>query len=806
MVSGLDEMFGQLDKDKALRPPTSVPTVTGQKDESIGGMFSILDQDKKIRATSNLTDAQQIKPDQAAQALKASRALGIPAPAVEENLEQAQQSVQLQSNVSELDNSPKLTGFLADNPLAARLAQDDLPNLSAFEKLMSAAVDVGKYAVSAPGAPGGGLVRDAEKFGRAITSGLLPRAGSQLYGAAAVLPGIADQIAQTMDDAAAFVTGTERRKIVGTPGVESWLLAQQKSARAVADRWTGLDPNAGLIERSVISGFESAGQNLLTIPLGFANTARVSGEKLMLGTMGLMVGGQSYGEGREAGLSPFQSTLYGMQDATAEIVTEKYLGAAGLLRQMKAGAPAAKLFAYEMMKEVPGEIGATLWQNFNKWTNVNPDKTVAEFLDEQPEAVVQTVISTLVGGTTQIGAVKLMEKAIAPGVREQIKADQAEQAAAVMQQLDQLTVASKLRERDPDSFNQFVKQLAEDGPVKDLYISSEALMQSGINLQEMAAMVPSMSEQIQAVATGSDLRIPVEDFMTQIAGTELSKALMPHLKTEVDGMSQTEAQEYIKTQGERLQQEVEKTLQDQEARDEFRNSVKAVETNIMAQLDATGRFTGDVNQPYSTLIAARYGTLASQLGITAEQAFEKYPLRIQAQGVDGNTLSQAMEPLGEQPTVSTDAAWEAKDRDRNTDKGSTDLKALTEDIKKNGIKNPITITVSTKDGTGYVTDGNNRLAAAKAAGIKNIPYRLETTDVKFTPEESAKAKPVKDLGIDLAQFKAKPKSKQAQEAEDWLKSFNEGALKQGPRDAHTEQTVEYRKRISVLESIMECMG
>jgi hypothetical protein len=805
MVSGLDEMFGQLDKDKALRPPTSVPTVTGQKDESIGGMFSILDQDKKIRATSNLTDAQQIKPDQAAQALKASRALGIPAPAVEENLEQAQQSVQLQSNVNELDNSPKLTGFLADNPLAARLAQDDLPNLSAFEKLMRAAVDVGKYAVSAPGALGGGLASDLKKAGGAVVSGV-PAAGAGLYGAVAPFAGMADQFTQAIDDAAAFVTGTPRRQIVGTPGPESWLLGQQKSAKETAERWMGMDKNAGLVQRAVLSGFQSAGQNLLTLPLGFANTARVSGEKLMLGTMGLMVGGQSYGEGREAGLSPFQSTLYGMQDATAEIVTEKYLGAAGLLRQMKAGAPAAKLFAYEMMKEVPGEIGATLWQNFNKWTNVNPDKTVAEFLDEQPEAVVQTVISTLVGGTTQIGAVKLMEKAIAPGVREQIKADQAEQAAAVMQQLDQLTVASKLRERDPDSFNQFVKQLAEDGPVKDLYISSEALMQSGINLQEMAAMVPSMSEQIQAVATGSDLRIPVEDFMTQIAGTELSKALMPHLKTEVDGMSQTEAQEYIKTQGERLQQEVEKTLQDQEARDEFRNSVKAVETNIMAQLEATGRFTGNVNQPYSTLIAARYGTLASQLGITAEQAFEKYPLRIQAQGVDGNTLSQVMEPLGEQPTVSTDAAWEAKDRDRNTDKGSTDLKALTEDIKKNGIKNPITITVSTKDGMGYVTDGNNRLAAAKAAGIKNIPYRLETTDVKFTPEESAKAKPVKDLGIDLAQFKAKPKSKQAQEAEDWLKSFNEGTLKQGPRDAYTEQTVEYRKRISVLESIMECMG
>ena len=126
--------------------------------------------------------------------------------------------------------------------------------------------------------------------------------------------------------------------------------------------------------------------------------------------------------------------------------------------------------------------------------------------------------------------------------------------------------------------------------------------------------------------------------------------------------------------------------------------------------------------------------------------------------------------------------WKAKDRDRAVESNSTDLEALREDIARNGIKEPIVITVSTADGLGYVTDGNNRLTAARQLGLEKIPYRIETTNVPFTREQRAKAKSINALGITDKELVAPKKSKQALEAEAWLKEFNQsGAVPKSQR-------------------------
>jgi len=57
--------------------------------------------------------------------------------------------------------------------------------------------------------------------------------------------------------------------------------------------------------------------------------------------------------------------------------------------------------------------------------------------------------------------------------------------------------------------------------------------------------------------------------------------------------------------------------------------------------------------------------------------------------------------------------------------GSADnsLEELVEDIKKNGIKTPITLQIDSNNNA-LIVEGNTRLAAAKKLGIKNIPVRI----------------------------------------------------------------------------------
>lgn len=78
---------------------------------------------------------------------------------------------------------------------------------------------------------------------------------------------------------------------------------------------------------------------------------------------------------------------------------------------------------------------------------------------------------------------------------------------------------------------------------------------------------------------------------------------------------------------------------------------------------------------------------------------------------------------------------------------STDLVELTKNVSKEGVKTPIEITYSEPDGMALVTDGNNRIAAATAAGVSDVPVKFVRTEVPFTDAQRAKAKPIAELGL-----------------------------------------------------------
>jgi ParB-like nuclease domain len=134
--------------------------------------------------------------------------------------------------------------------------------------------------------------------------------------------------------------------------------------------------------------------------------------------------------------------------------------------------------------------------------------------------------------------------------------------------------------------------------------------------------------------------------------------------------------------------------------------------------------------------------------------------------------AKAVPPPGSTNTtfrVKTDTAWKMKDVDRNVTPSSTDLPKLTADVTKNGVKTPITVTVHKESGLARVTDGNNRLAAARAAGQSDVPMKIKYTDVPFQEDEAAKAITIKELGFKPENLPVPPpKSAAAQSVDDWL--------------------------------------
>lgn len=571
-----------------------------------------IEQRKSQQFLGQIDQALGVNPDKYSADKQTAKLLARPVAAVEALPQDAERDAKVKTLQDNTANAPVLKQQYTDADFA-KLAHDDSAPLSAIEALVGAA----KYVTSAPDAPRGGLLSDIGMAARSIASGA-PRLSGGIWGAGAAVPGL-----------------------LGLTDAEQWMLQQQKNAQGLANRIQGLDPKAGLVEKSVMSGFQSAGQNLVMLPFGLARGATEVGTNAILTMMGISTGGESYAKAREKGVSPYQAAAYGIEDAAAEVVFEKYLGVGGFLQNVKAGAGAGKLFVYELSKELPGEVATTLVQNFNEWGNVNPDKSVAQFLSEQPEAIAQTVISTLVGGGTQIGAIKTAEKVLGTFADTEAQMQQAEAQRAMLEQLSALAASSKLKARDTETFQRFMDAATDGTPVQDLYISGQVLMQSGIG-EQLAQALPTVAEQLPAaLASDGFVRIPTAQYAAVIAGSEFEQSIIDHVKVDPNGYTFAESKEYAATFNQEMQTQLERAFVQQDGYAEFKASQERVKQRVLDDLNRLGRFAPGKNEIDAALIAARSAVRGAQLGMTAEQFFEKQLLRFATSGRKGSESKSA---------------------------------------------------------------------------------------------------------------------------------------------------------------------
>ncbi|BCB27059.1 hypothetical protein SKTS_19450 [Sulfurimicrobium lacus] len=418
-------------------------------------------------------------------------------------------------------------------------------------------------------------------------------------------------------------------------GFEDW----RKGQAALADTVAGDQTGAGFIEQGINSGFRSFGQ----MAPGIAGTVMTGNPAFALGSAGAMQGSQSATKALDAGKSPLRALAYGAEDAAAEVATEM-IPMGLLLKDLKAGAPLFRVLGHQIATEVPTEMTATAWQNFNEWANLNPDKPFSTYLEALPAAEAQTVIATITTSVLTAGMGKGVHAVANRMQQNQGKAQQASQNAELLGSLNQLAAYDKLLQRDAPTFEQFVAHAAEGGPVQQVFIDANTLMQSGV-AEQVAAASPAVAAQLSdALQTGGQISIPIEEYTARIAPTEYAQSLIDHIKTDPEGFSRAEAQEYMQNHAEEMQAEVERTLTDKNGNDTFKASADVVRAEIKTQLDTAARFTPQVNDAYSAMVGNFYAVTAAKLGMTPEGLFQRYPLRIGAERVDGLQFDQADTP------------------------------------------------------------------------------------------------------------------------------------------------------------------
>ena len=577
-------------------------------------------KETQFRAATSL--AIDTNPDKVATEKKMAGYLGT-VPAVVQTLPQdAERAAKLKQIDDNTANAPVLRLKYGDVAFA-NMAHDDSSTLSSIESLFGSLASVGKYIVSAPGQEQG-LLRD------------IGATGFQSMRMIAGLNRAAVEGLAIPEDAINNLTGAgpgPLRRNADALGQSASYFGQR--AKEVGSQW---DPNSTMQQifgGGAASGVQSAIQSLGTGVAASYLLGPEVGIPVTLAALAAGQGGESFQKAREKGVGYLKSLMYGAEDATAEFVTEKYLGVGGFLKNVMAGASAKKLVAYELFKEVPGEMGATLWQNFNEWANINPEKSIGEFLNEQPVAMAQTVVATLVGGGAQIGAVKALEKSMGSMVEHEQKTQDAETQRTMLDQLNTLAEQSKLKARDQETFQQFVEATTDGTPAQDLYIAANTLMQSGV-AEQVAQALPSVREQLpDALASNGYVRIPTAEYAAMVSGTELNQSLIDHVKTDPNGYTFAESKEYQGSFNQEMQTQMERLLTDKQADETFKASRDVVRDEFLNQLNEAKRFTTEANQAYATMLANFYAVTAAKLNMTPQALVERYKLRAQAEAVTG---------------------------------------------------------------------------------------------------------------------------------------------------------------------------
>jgi len=544
----------------------------------------------------NLFAGSHIDPDEAAAAVNAERTRGIPASVARGSVVPPEPRL---LNVDAIKSSKALTAY-ANGPEKAAIAADDGDAWGALRAVFSSAAAQWRRDVVTP----------AADTLTAITSGL-SRADASILGALAAPLGVAGQAAQPLvgtvlpenafarGEAALLRRAGELNQFADAE-IAPVLARQKGMARDVMEGWGSFIPSMTSMALTAVTRMPAAG-------LGFA---------------GATSGGGAYVEGREGGLAPAEALMYGLGEGVVEAGTEM-IPALKIVDDLVPGAPLHKMLLNQLAAEIPGEQIATILQDLNAWAYLNPEKTLAEFVAERPDAAVKTLISTIVTSTAQTSAIGLAASGQAEVAGMQKRKAQAERAAAAQEYLQNLSdsaKASKMLTRDPLGLAQIIDGMAEEnGAPSKFYIDAAdltgVLLQEGKTISDLADLLPSTKGQIiDSFIAGGTIEIPAGEFAVNLNGSTLQQGMAAHIRLEEDGFSVEQAKAFEAEFNATKMATAEKILRGYTEGSEFRREAARVRKQVRDELVERGRMSPEAADTNAALVEAFYVTAAKDWG------------------------------------------------------------------------------------------------------------------------------------------------------------------------------------------------
>ena len=620
MPLDLDAFRRSLLDEQALPPTDQLPPAfdVDAFRESLGGRRGAPD------INFSLEESLDTNPDARAKAEVIGEEEALPADVVEAEQPEFERRKRLRDMREALLSSPMANEWFSD-PDNAKIAHDDIENLTTIESLVNQASDIS------------GKLSTAFERGQLLTR--RGRLGMELRRTRA--PEVEEALKRNKDrmtllgeagDSGVLSFFEEAGEVVGL--MYESMFTTEAAARVAAGG--GIGATLGAFGGPLAPVTAPAGA-LAGMGAGFLSH--------MVSDMFAIEGGLSYIEQLEAGVDPdvakWTALGVGFLNAGLEVagatvvlrpisIAAKRMLKIGIKQAMKRATVigAAKTFGLTYGASVGAEVSTEIMQ---EGVNIAAEEIGKSFSEGEFEGITQEEVTeriTLIAEKTFKAMVVLGFPGSGANFAMDVRAARrAKRNQQVFEAMGESAQASKVRQRLPAKYREFVERVKARGNVESVYVDVDAimtLMQSEVLDPEVIEGLPDLIAEAREV--GQAVAIPLEDYQTHIAGTDVGQALIGDIKFAADDFTANEADRFNAEVAEIFEAEFNAALEAKKLDREAQGPFDRIFDNIQAQLIAAGQTPSNAAQQ-AALHSAHARVLQDRYGVDPETVYGQLAIK-----------------------------------------------------------------------------------------------------------------------------------------------------------------------------------
>ena len=241
----------------------------------------------------------------------------------------------------------------------------------------------------------------------------------------------------------------------------------------------------------------------------------------------------------------------------------------------------------------------------------------------------------------EVGQGMAIMGAFLPGANFIGNARRARKAKATRQffkNIDKNASESKLKERNPRSYQEWFEEKARGTANHTLFIDieklREAMAKNNVSAEQLETILPGVTKAIADAKgmNGIDFAFPTSVYAARLSDIAFGQALQEHMRFDPNDMSIAENNQYVKER-EQIVEEMKKSAMELMKVDAaIDQSAQAVADSVTAQLVATGRYTESESRSMSSVASAVATVMSARFNMTPLDWHNKYGSKVIGEG------------------------------------------------------------------------------------------------------------------------------------------------------------------------------